>query len=127
LRRIAEVTSFCSRYAELAESIHTRPYFPDASLATLFPIMSHKTVPGSIVCSDGWRGYTVLDVSDFHHFHHFQINHSESFADKQNHISGIDNFWNQAKRNMRKFNGVPKAHLALFSKECEWRFNNSDP
>jgi len=89
--------------------------------------MSHKTVPGSIVCSDGWRGYTVLDVSDFHHFHHFQINHSESFADKQNHISRIDNFWNQAKRNMRKFNGVPKAHLALFSKECEWRFNNSDP
>jgi transposase len=51
--------------------------------------MSHKTVPGSIVCSDAWRAYTVLDVSDLHHF---QINHSETFAEKQNHTSGTDNF-----------------------------------
>jgi len=28
---------------------------------------------------------------------------------------------------MRKFNGVPKDHFHLFLKECEWRFNNSDP
>ena len=77
--------------------------------------MSHKTVPGSIVCSDGWRGYTVLDVSDFHHF---QINHSETFADKKNHTSGMDNFWTQAKRHMRKFNGVPKAHLTRFERNA---------
>jgi transposase len=83
--------------------------------------MSHKTVPGSIVCSDAWRGYTVLDVSDlhhFHHFHHFQINHSETFADKQNHTSEMDNFWTQAKRHMRKFNGIPKAHLARFERNA---------
>ena len=36
----------------------------------------------------------MLDISDFHHF---RINHSELFADKQNHINGIENFWNQAK------------------------------
>ena len=28
---------------------------------------------------------------------------------------------------MRKFNGVPKEQFHLFLKECEWRFNNSDP
>ncbi len=28
---------------------------------------------------------------------------------------------------MHKFNGVPKAHFGLYLKECEWRFNNSDP
>jgi hypothetical protein len=28
---------------------------------------------------------------------------------------------------MRKFNGVPKAQCGLYLKECEWRFNNSDP
>ena len=33
----------------------------------------------------------------------------------------------QLKRHLRKFNGVPKAHFGLFLKECEWRFNNSDP
>jgi transposase len=97
---------------------------PDASSATLLPIIEGKVVPDSIVYSDSWRGYNVLDVSDFHHF---RINHSKLFADKQNHINGIENFWNQAKRHMRKFNGVPKTHFSLFLKECEWRFNNSDP
>ena len=97
---------------------------PDASSATLLPIIERKVIPDSIVYSDSWRGYNVLDVSDFKHF---RINHSQLFADKHNHINGIENFWNQAKRHMRKFNGIPKASLGLFLKECEWRFNNSDP
>ncbi len=97
---------------------------PDASSATLYPIIKRKVVPDSIVYSDCWRGYNVLDVSDFKHF---RINHSELFADKTNHINGIENFWNQAKRHMRKFNGVPREHFGLFLKDCEWRFNNSDP
>jgi len=96
----------------------------DASSATLYPIIKNKVVPDSIVYTDCWRGYNVLDVSDFKHV---RINHSELFADQKNHINGIENFWNQAKRHMRKFNGVPKEHFGLFLKECEWRFNNSDP
>jgi len=55
---------------------------------------------------------------------HYRTNHSKLFADKKNHINGIENFWNQAKRHMRRFNGVPKDHFHLFLKECEWRFNN---
>ncbi len=97
---------------------------PDASSATLFPIIERKVVPDSIVYSDSWKGYNVLDVSDFKHV---RINHSELFADGRNHINGIENFWNQAKRHLRKFNGVPKEHFELFLKECEWRFNNPKP
>jgi len=96
----------------------------DASRATLMPIIERKVVPDSIVYSDCWKAYNVLDVSDFKHF---RINHSELFADAHNHINGIENFWNQAKRHMRKFNGVPKAQFGLYLEECEWRFNNSDP
>ncbi len=48
------------------------------------------------------------------------------FAERQNHINEIENFWNQAKRHLRKFNGIPKAHFELYLKECEWRFNNSE-
>ncbi len=48
------------------------------------------------------------------------------FAERQNHINGIENFWNQAKSHLRKFNGIPKAHFELYLKECEWRFNNSE-
>jgi transposase len=53
---------------------------PDASSATLYPIIERKVVPDSIVYSDCWRGYNVLDVSDFKHF---RINHSKLFADKK--------------------------------------------
>lgn len=97
---------------------------PDASSKTLMPIIERKVIPDSIVYSDCWRGYNALDVSDFKHC---RINHSKLFADKYNHINGIENFWNQAKRHMRKFNGVPKEQFPLFLKECEWRFNNPKP
>jgi transposase len=42
-------------------------------------------------------------------------------------VNGIENFWNQTKRHLRKFNGIPKEHFHLYLKECEWRFNNPDP
>jgi len=97
---------------------------PDASSATLIPIIERKVIPDSIVYSDCWRAYNVLDVSEFKHY---RINHSKLFADKKNHINGIENFWNQAKRHMRKFNGIPRQNFGLFLKECEWRFNNPNP
>lgn len=97
---------------------------PDAKTATLMPIMREKILPDSIVYTDSWGSYNVLDVSEFKHY---RINHSKLFADKGNHINGIETFWNQAKRHMRRFNGIPREHFCLFLKECEWRFNHSDP
>jgi transposase len=96
----------------------------DAKTDTLLPIIRDKIVPDSIVYTDSFRSYNVLDTSEFKHF---RINHSKLFADKHNHINGIENFWNQAKRHLRKFNGIPKHHFNLFLKECEWRFNIKQP
>ncbi|WP_089138962.1 IS1595 family transposase [Vibrio rumoiensis] len=97
---------------------------PNAKAETLIPIIREKVKPDSIVYTDTWRSYNALDVSEFKHY---RINHSQLFADKTNHINGIENFWSQAKRHMRKFNGVPEEHFYLYLKECEWRFNNSNP
>lgn len=97
---------------------------PDAKADTLMPIIRQKVKPDSIVYTDTWRSYNALDVSEFKHY---RINHSKLFANQHNHINGIENFWSQAKRHMRKFNGIPRSHFHLFLKECEWRFNNSDP
>ena len=94
---------------------------PDAKATTLMPIMEQRIQPDSVVYTDCLASYNVLDVSCFKHC---RINHSELFADRRNHINGIENFWNQAKRHLRKFNGVPKDHFHLYLKECEWRFNN---
>ncbi len=97
---------------------------PDTKGKTLMGIIQDKIVPDSIVYSDAYQSYNVLDVSEFKHY---RINHTKLFANKQNHINGIENFWNQAKRHMRRFNGVPRKHFPLFLKECEWRFNNPNP
>ena len=96
----------------------------DAKTETLMPIIRQKIKPDSVVYTDCWRAYNALDVSEFKHY---RINHSKLFAQKHNHINGIENFWNQAKRHMRKFNGVPRQHFNLFLKECEWRFNMRTP
>jgi transposase-like protein len=48
------------------------------------------------------------------------------FGGKRNHINGIENFWNQAKRHMRVFNGIKQDNFYWFLKECEWRFNGGN-
>ena len=97
---------------------------PDAKATTLMPIIRKKIQPDSIVYTDTFGSYCGLDVSEFHHS---RINHSKLFADRQNHINGIENFWNQAKRVLRKYNGIPRQNFFLFLKECEFRFNYGSP
>ena len=91
---------------------------------TLMPLITRKIAPDSIVYTDCYRSYNALDVSDFYHE---RINHSALFAIGKNHINGIENFWNQAKRVLRKYNGIPKESFPLFLKECEFRFNYGTP
>ena len=93
---------------------------PDVKTQTIMPIIKEKVRPDSIVYTDTFRTYNALDVSDFHHR---RINHSQLFADRKNHINGIENFWNQAKRHLRRFNGIKPENFYWFLKECEWRFN----
>ena len=73
----------------------------------------------------GRRSYNILDVSGFKHR---RVNHSKTFVSTRgNHINGIENFWNQSKRVLRKYNGIPSKHFFLFLKECEFRFNYGSP
>jgi transposase len=117
------VFGLLKRGGQTGQKVYTQ-VIVDAKSGTLMPIIHKKIVPDSIVYSDCWRAYNSLDTQGFRHF---RINHSRLFADKKNPINGIENFWNQAKRHLRKFNGVPREHFWLFLKECEWRFNNSNP
>ncbi len=93
----------------------------NAKAKTILPIIKERVTLDSIVYSDTFRSYNSLHVEGYHHV---RINHSQTFAtSKRNHINGIENFWNQAKRHLRKFNGIPKGTFPLYLKECEWRFN----
>lgn len=96
---------------------------PNSQSSTLLPIIEENVEPDSIVYTDHFGAYNALDVSAFHHV---RINHSELFADANNHINGIENFWNQAKRHLRRFNGIKRENFYWFLKECEWRFNGGN-
>ena len=102
--------------------VHTA-IIANAKTETLLPIIHENGTPDSIMYTDYFRGYNTLDVSDFHHR---RVNHSKLFAKGKNHINGIENFWNQAKRHMRKFNGIKPENFHWFLKECEWRFNGGN-
>jgi transposase len=98
---------------------------PSAKSTVLMGIIREKVRPDSVIYTDSLNAYDVLDVSEFHHQ---RINHSEQFVEAGKvHINGIENFWNQAKRHLRRYNGIPKANFHLFLKECEWRFNDGSP
>jgi transposase len=101
--------------------VHT-VMIPDVRKDTL---LRQKVVPDSIVYTYSYPAYDVLDVSEFHHH---RIDHSDAYVlDRHNHINGIENFWNQAKRMLSRYNGIPKAHFPLFLKETEFRFNYGTP
>ena len=98
---------------------------PDLRRETLMPVIREYVVPDSVVYTDSYNVYDSLDVSEFHHH---RINHSQEFSrDKHNHINEIENFWNQAKRTLSRYNGIPRAHFPLFLKEAEFRFNYGSP
>ena len=78
-----------------------------------------------MVYTDSLASYNILDVSGFTHH---RVNHSKTFVNRRgNHINGIENFWSQSKRVLRKYNGIPRKNFFLFLKECEFRFNYGTP
>ncbi len=58
-------------------------------------------ISGSVVCTDFCCLYNTLGVS---RLKHYKINHSKLFTQKLSYIDGIENFWNEVRIHMRKFN-----------------------
>ena len=76
-------------------------------------------MPDSIVYTDRVQVYDVLDVSECHPR---RVTHSNvGVRIRGHHINGIEHFWSQATRHLRRFNGIPKASVYWFLKECDWR------
>lgn len=94
---------------------------PNARARTLLPIIREQVPPDSIVYTDSCTAYDVLGLSEVHHR---RVNYSKAFATKRgHHIEGIENFWDQTKRHLRRVNGLTPGNFYWFLKECEWRFN----
>ena len=83
-------------------------------------VLEEATVPDSIVYVDDWPTYKAMDVSAFRQI---RMADGDRTIKRQTQTNGTENFLNQAKRHLRKYNGIPHNHFNLFLKECEWRFN----
>ena len=91
---------------------------PNAQSATLLPMLHEKVKPDSIT--------PILTVVMMCLISAILAIFASITARILLKIITTENFWNQAKRHLRKFNSIPKAHFELYLKECEWRFNNSE-
>ena len=54
---------------------------PNSQTQTLLPIIRGKVKPDSVIYTDFYPSYNVLDSSEFKHF---RINHREKFAEREN-------------------------------------------
>jgi len=96
---------------------------PNCSRPVLTAILKGKVALGSVIYSDGWKGYSGL--VDLGYKKHHRVDHGRSqFVKRKAHINGIENFWGIAKMRLAKFRGLCRATLRLHLKECEFRFNH---
>lgn len=96
---------------------------PNPKTGILLPIREEKVMPHSVIYKDTSKNYTAFDMSSLYYR---RINPSQLLTDRPNQIDDIENFWSQAKRHLRKFNGIKPDNFYWFLKECEWRFNGGN-
>lgn len=88
---------------------------------TLLPIIEKYILPGSIIISDYWKAYDILDQKDYIHL---KVNHSIEFTNSEgDHTNKIEGHWRQAKSKMPNF-GIRKDHFRSHLGEFMWRYGN---
>lgn len=94
------------------------------SADTLLGIIERHVLPGSVVHTDLWRGYSALD--DSFDYSHRTVNHSECFKDPNTgvHTNTIEGFWNGLKMQIKPRNRN-KEEIEDHLFESIWRKKNS--
>jgi transposase-like protein len=95
----------------------------DRSRDTLFKIIKKYVRKGSIIYTDGWRGY--INMEEILKLKHFTVNHSETFVDPITgvHTNSIEGTWNGIKFNINPRNRT-KSVIDLHLLEYVWRKQN---
>lgn len=90
---------------------------------TLIPIIQKFILPGTIIISDYWKAYDILDEIDYVHL---KVNHSIEFVNIEgDNTNKIEGHWRQAKSNLPKF-GIRKHLFGSHLGEFMWRYANKE-
>lgn len=95
---------------------------PNAKRETLAPHIAANVVPGSVISTDEWKGYTYLPKAGYHHGY---VTHShEEWVNGDTHTQTIEGFWSHLKNAIRSTHiHVSPKHLPKYLAEFEYRFN----
>ena len=97
--------------------------YPEIGKVYNLPTNGKKIWPESIVHTDETTAKETISLSALHCT---RYRPSDLISGQGFQIDEIENFWNQAKRQLRKYNGIKTANFYWYIKECEWRFSGGN-
>jgi hypothetical protein len=82
----------------------------DRSARTLVGLIGEWCLPGTIIVSDGWAGYSGLEEAGFQHE---VVVHEQHFVDPETgiHTNNVENFWQRCKRRLKWIYGTSRELL----------------
>lgn len=105
----------------LSNGIVTTEIVPNTKGKTLTTVIKNMVKEGSIVVSDGWRGYSQVHKN----YEHKSIPHNKGQYVKDNyHTNSIEGFWSLLKRGILGiYHSVSPKHLQKYCDEFAFRYN----
>jgi len=107
---------------------------PDRKANTLFQYITKNIEYGTLIISDMWAGYNIIDKQPHPQpYPHQYVNHSENFIDP---ITGAntqkcERMWREFKEKKKRYQGIPRKDVDLYTAEFKWRnkikIENSNP
>ena len=93
----------------------------------LLGIIEKACKDGTVVLTDNWKGYNILDNDK--RYIHFSVNHSKgeycNFLNKNIHTNGIENFWSILKRAyFGTYHHYSVKHMQKYLDECGFRYHH---
>lgn len=97
---------------------------PNTKGKTLTTVIKNMVKEGSIVVSDGWKGYSQVHKN----YEHKSIPHNKGQYVKDNyHTNSIEGFWSLLKRGILGiYHSVSPKHLQKYCDEFAFRYNTKD-
>uniref|UniRef100_A0A7E4V154 DDE_Tnp_IS1595 domain-containing protein n=1 Tax=Panagrellus redivivus TaxID=6233 RepID=A0A7E4V154_PANRE len=94
----------------------------DRSQETLTEKIKEFIVPGSIIYSDSWSGYSTERLFEAG-YEHLKVNHSKNFVDPDTgvHTQKVERMWGSAKWRNKRHRGTARHHLECYLAEFAWR------
>lgn len=92
----------------------------DRSGERLTECIKEWCLPGSIIVTDGWRGYSGVKEMGFEHE---VVVHEDHFVDPETgvHTNAVESWWQRCKRRFKRILGTSEELLCSYLDEFLWR------